>query len=71
MEAQIFGERGIAAQDEAVAIEHGDRVADRVERRFPLLLCRSAHRHVQPGVLHADGCTGQQSPTASTARRPR
>src|SRR5829696_6667103 len=35
---QVGGERLVAAQQAPLAIEHRDRIADRVEGRFPLLL---------------------------------
>ena len=52
--AEMRGERGVAAQQPAAAVEHGDRIADRVEGLLPLRLPR-AHEVVEPRVLHGDG----------------
>ena len=51
--AHVDGQRGVSTQQPAVAIEHRDRIADRIERRLPFLLA-GAHERVQTRVLHAD-----------------
>ena len=50
---KVGSQRGIAAEQDSVAVEHGDGIADRVERPLPLLLA-PPHHVVQPGVLNRD-----------------
>ncbi len=48
---QVRRQRRVAAQQSAARIEHRNRIANRVEGRFPLLLALQ-HVGVEPGVLH-------------------
>src|SRR5262249_51962400 len=50
---EVIGERTIAAQKRAAAVEHGDRVGNRVERLLPIAL-PAANEIVQAGVLDRD-----------------
>ena len=50
---KVGGQRRVAAEQDSVAVEHSDRIADRVERPLPLAL-PSPHHVVQPRVLNRD-----------------